>query len=97
MPEEPLSVHPETLIRQANLLLDGITQSKVEHGRHHDTLASAGAGMLDATKAALEKAHEALVDQTRVLHHQLTQHADGMQEFTGLAVTMDEQNRVGFK
>lgn len=97
MPEEPFSVHPETLTRQANLLLDGITQSKAEHGRHHDALASSGSGQLEASKAALAKAHEALVDQARAMHYQLTQHAEGMQEFTGLAVGMDEQNRDGFR
>ncbi|AYM43120.1 hypothetical protein [Mycobacteroides chelonae] len=97
MPEEPLSVHPETLIRQANLLLDGVAQSKSEHGGHHDALASTGSGMLEASKAALTKAHEALVDQMRMLHHQLTQHGVATQEFSGSVVQLDDQNRDGFK
>ncbi|SHT28343.1 Uncharacterised protein [Mycobacteroides abscessus subsp. abscessus] len=97
MPEEPLSVHPETVIQQANLLLDGTAQSKAEHSGHHDALASSSSGMLSASKAALEKAHEALVDQTRVLHHQLTQHGLGMHEFSGMVVQMDDQNRGNFQ
>ncbi|SIA36843.1 hypothetical protein [Mycobacteroides abscessus] len=97
MPQEPLNVHPETLLRQANSLLDGVTQSKTEHSGHHDVLESAVPGMLGASKAALEAAHGTLVDQARALHHQLTQHVAGMQEFTGTAVEMDDHNQGGFK
>lgn len=97
MPEEPFSVRPETLTRQANVLFDGLAQSKAEHTGHHDALESALPGMLDASKAALEAAHAALVDQMQTLHHQLGQHGASMQEFTGAAVEMDDQNRDSFK
>lgn len=97
MPEEPFSVHPETMNQQANVLFDGIAQSKAEHTGHHDALEAALPGMLDASKAALEAAHAALVDQMQTLHHQLGQQGAGMQEFSGAAFGMDDQNRDSFK
>ncbi|SHZ74293.1 Uncharacterised protein [Mycobacteroides abscessus subsp. abscessus] len=37
-------------------------------------------------------ARAALADRARVLHHQLTEHGVGMQEFTGQVVAMDDLN-----
>lgn len=87
-----LNVEPDPMRRQANRLLDGIEDSQREHGGHHDALAST-TGMMSLSQKALETAHAALVDQARVLHHQLGEHVVGMQEFTGIMIGLDDQAR----
>lgn len=91
------SIEPDPMLRQSNRLLDGVADSQREHSEHHETLLSAAPGMLGASKAALAAAHEALVDQTRILHKRLTEHGMGMREFTGVVVEIDDQNGGGFQ
>lgn len=89
-------LHPDPMMRESNRLLDAVEQSKAEHSAHHSELESAVSQMWGQSKGALETAHTALTDQTRVLHKHLTEHGVGMQEFTGQVVAMDDRNGDGF-
>lgn len=93
----PFEVHPDPMMRESNRLLDAVEQSKSEHGSHHGELESAVPQMWGQSKGALEAAHGALADQTRALHHQLTEHGFGMQAFTGQVVETDDQTRDDFR
>lgn len=90
-------LHPDPMMRESNRLLDAVEQSKAEHDEHHAALESAVPQMWGQSKGALEAAHAALADQTRALHHQLTEHGVGMQEFTGQVVAMDDLNGGRFE
>ncbi|ANO20653.1 MULTISPECIES: hypothetical protein [Mycobacteroides] len=85
-------LHPDPMMRQSNRLLDAVEESKSEHSAHHGVLESAVPQMWGQTQGALEAAHAALADQTRVLHKHLAEHGVGMQEFTGQVVAMDDLN-----
>lgn len=85
-------LHPDPMMRESNRLLDAVEQSKAEHDGHHGALESAVSQMWGQSKGALESARAALADRARVLHHQLTEHGVGMQEFTGQVVAMDDLN-----
>ncbi|WP_236740591.1 hypothetical protein [Mycobacteroides abscessus] len=80
------------MMRESNRLLDAVERSKAEQDGHHGALESAVSQMWGQSKSALESARAALADRARVLHHQLTEHGVGMQEFTGQVVAMDDLN-----
>lgn len=89
---EPFEVHPDPMIRESNRLLDGVEQSRRDHDRHHSELEAQAPGMMKLSREALTEAHAALVDQTRILHKNLTEHGMSMQQFTGQVVAMDNLN-----
>ncbi|SIM97291.1 hypothetical protein [Mycobacteroides abscessus] len=90
-------LHPDPMMRESNRLLDAVEQSQSEHAAHLGNLESAVSQMWGQSKGALESAHAALTDQTRALHHQLTEHGAGMQEFTGQVLAQEEQGSEDFQ
>ncbi|MDO2976031.1 hypothetical protein P5V62_16765 [Mycobacteroides abscessus subsp. massiliense] len=90
------SIEPDPMMRESNRLLDAVEQSKSEHATHLGNLESAVSQMWGQSRGALQGAHAALTDQTRALHHQLTEHGAGMQEFTGQVVEKDGHNGESF-
>lgn len=86
-------LHPDPMMRESNRLLDAVERSKSEHDAHHGVLESAVSLMWGQSKGALQAAHAALTDQSRVLHRNLTEHGMSMQAFTGQVVETEEQGR----
>lgn len=87
------SVEPDPMMRESNRLLDAVERSQSEHSGHHAQLESAVSQMWGQSKGALQAAHAALADQSRLLHRNLTEHGMSMQAFTGQVVETEEQGR----
>lgn len=92
MPQEPLSVHPEILNRQANRLLDAMDDSAKAHAQHHDTMAEAASGWIGHSARALEGLRTTWEDQRAALHKELGQQGIHMQEVAGGIANMDGAN-----
>lgn len=88
----PFHIDSDPMMRESNRLLDAVEKSASEHSGHHGELEAAVPQMWGQSKGALEKAHEALVDRASTLHHQLTEHGVGMQEFTGRVLATEQHN-----
>lgn len=89
----PFEVHPDPMTRESNRLLDAVERSASEQNAHHGELEAAVPKMWGQSKGALQAAHTALTDQSRILHKNLTEHGMSMQAFTGQVVETEEQGR----